>query len=134
MWGKGSEEFANMVVESYMDRYATEARLGRQPTNEDIARIHNGGPNGFMRNSTLSYWEKVRRAYDDISRNKSDMTSCNFMCNNNECCGSTGCNCLDSSGMIMPCNSSSSSTAGKETFEYFCLIPLVCYFSFADSL
>ena len=41
------------VMGSYMGRYATPERLGRQPTDEDIARIHNGGPNGYRLDSTL---------------------------------------------------------------------------------
>ena len=48
-------------MQSYMNRYATEARLGRKPTNEDIARIHNGGPNGYKKESTLKYWKKVEK-------------------------------------------------------------------------
>ena len=43
-----------------MNRYATAARLGHSPTDEDIARIHNGGPNGYRRSSTVGYWNKVR--------------------------------------------------------------------------
>ncbi|XP_078575073.1 lysozyme 1-like [Branchiostoma floridae x Branchiostoma japonicum] len=48
------------AVRGYMDRYATRARLGRQPTCQDYARIHNGGPNGYMYDSTLSYWRRVQ--------------------------------------------------------------------------
>ena len=43
-----------------MDRYATERRLGHPATDEDIARIHNGGPNGYKHDSTLGYWEEVK--------------------------------------------------------------------------
>ena len=39
--------YADKVVRCYMDRYATKKRLGRPVTQEDIARIHNGGPNGW---------------------------------------------------------------------------------------
>jgi hypothetical protein len=46
---------------AYMDRYATEERLGRKPTMEDIARIHNGGPNGWKKKSTEAYWAKVEK-------------------------------------------------------------------------
>jgi len=55
-------EFAEQVIRSYMDRYATEKRLGRTPTAEDIARIHNGGPNGYKNDKTKAYWEKVKAA------------------------------------------------------------------------
>ncbi len=60
--GAGSEAYSEKVIESYMGGYATERRLGRQPTDEDIARIHNGGPNGYKYDSTLGYWEKVKDA------------------------------------------------------------------------
>ena len=60
--GSGSIKYSKRVIRSYMRRYATCKRLGRKPTYEDIARIHNGGPNGFKRNSTKPYWDKVRKA------------------------------------------------------------------------
>ena len=43
----------------YMSVYATKGRLNREPTAQDIARIHNGGPNGWKKPSTLKYWKKV---------------------------------------------------------------------------
>lgn len=48
------------IFRAYMARYATEERLGRPVTFEDIARIHNGGPNGYKKKSTLHYWNKVK--------------------------------------------------------------------------
>jgi len=48
------------ITLAYMDRYATKERLGREPTAQDIARIHNGGPNGWRKKSTLPYWEKIK--------------------------------------------------------------------------
>ena len=54
-------DYADRVVRAYMARYATERRLGRPVTMEDIARIHNGGPNGYKKNATLKYWEKVKK-------------------------------------------------------------------------
>ena len=45
-----------------MCRYATKERLGHDATNEDIARIHNGGPNGWRSSSTEGYWRKVSAA------------------------------------------------------------------------
>jgi len=48
------------IFRAYMDRYATEERLGRPVTWEDIARIHNGGPNGYKKKSTIKYWNKVK--------------------------------------------------------------------------
>tara|TARA_Y100001963_G_C6766463_1_gene442555 strand:+ start:703 stop:1047 length:345 start_codon:yes stop_codon:yes gene_type:complete len=53
-------DYADRIVRAYMDRYATEKRLGRPVTMEDIARIHNGGPNGYKKKSTLGYWSKVK--------------------------------------------------------------------------
>ena len=44
-----------------MERYATKIRLGHDPTDEDIARIHNGGPNGYKNPNTVQYWEKVKK-------------------------------------------------------------------------
>ncbi len=47
------------IFAAYMERYATPERLGRKVTAEDIARIHNGGPNGWKKESTEKYWYKV---------------------------------------------------------------------------
>ena len=58
--GPGSYAYSERVIQAYMDRYATVARLGHTATDKDIARIHNGGPNGFRRSSTLKYWKKVQ--------------------------------------------------------------------------
>jgi|ETNvirenome_6_30_1030629.scaffolds.fasta_scaffold03167_2 hypothetical protein len=52
---------AIQMFEAYMQRYATTQRLGRDVTAEDIARIHNGGPNGYKRSSTDAYWAKVKQ-------------------------------------------------------------------------
>ncbi len=46
-------------VRAYMTRYAKRCTGGREPTCEDYARIHNGGPNGCKRSSTDGYWAKV---------------------------------------------------------------------------
>ena len=56
--------YASRVVLRYMDRYATEKRIGRSVTAEDIARIHNGGPNGYKKNATIKYWNKVKEYYN----------------------------------------------------------------------
>ncbi len=48
------------IFTKYMERWATRKRLGRTPTYEDMARIHNGGPNGHRQKSTIEYWEAVR--------------------------------------------------------------------------
>jgi hypothetical protein len=51
------------IFRAYMDRYATDDRLGRHVTWEDIARIHNGGPNGYKKESTKLYWNKIKEKY-----------------------------------------------------------------------
>ena len=48
------------IVTDYMACYATKERLGREPTLEDMARIHNGGPTGWKKECTKVYWEKVK--------------------------------------------------------------------------
>jgi hypothetical protein len=58
-------KYAEKIVNAYMDRYAIPRRLGHEPTFEDIARIHNGGPNGHKKKVTIPYWEKVQKALDN---------------------------------------------------------------------
>ena len=57
--------FSKRVVRGYMARYATKRRLGRNPTPVDIARIHNGGPNGYKKKATLGYAKKFMEFYND---------------------------------------------------------------------
>ena len=45
----------------YIGHYAVERRIGRSVTNQDIARIWNGGPNGWRKKSTLGYWYIVKQ-------------------------------------------------------------------------
>lgn len=47
------------VCRIYLTHWATEARLGHAPTDEDRARIWNGGPNGYAKESTKTYGTKV---------------------------------------------------------------------------
>lgn len=55
---------AAAVVRAYLLRYgaAFERRVGREATDEDLARIHNGGPRGAERDATLGYAERFREA------------------------------------------------------------------------
>lgn len=53
--------YSKRVFARYMARYATERRLGRPVTDEDRARIWNGGPNGYRKEATKVYWSKVRK-------------------------------------------------------------------------
>ena len=50
------------VATLYLGTYATRERLGRPVTDEDRARIWNGGPSGWRKAATLGYAERVRRA------------------------------------------------------------------------
>ena len=53
-------EYAEKCIHAYWDRYATEKRLGRPVTDEDRARMHNGGPNGHKKTATIKYWNKIK--------------------------------------------------------------------------
>ena len=55
------------LFHKYLAIYAVERRLGRVPTREDKARIWNGGPNGYRKDATVGYWQKVRRALEEGS-------------------------------------------------------------------
>lgn len=50
-------EKAAQVVRAYLGKWGAkfEERHGRPPTDEELARIHNGGPRGAERQSTLNY-------------------------------------------------------------------------------
>jgi len=47
-----------LYLEYYGDLY--EKRTGRTPTDEIYARIWNGGPNGWHKDCTRPYWDRVR--------------------------------------------------------------------------
>ena len=53
--------YADLIIRAYMQRYAVRRRVGRPVTQQDIARIHNGGPNGYKKSSTNKYWDKVKK-------------------------------------------------------------------------
>ena len=53
-------DYSIEVFRRYMKRYATVKRLGHVASQEDMARIWNGGPNGYKKKSTVKYWWKVR--------------------------------------------------------------------------
>ena len=52
---------SEQIMIAYLHRYANENRLGRRPTIEDFARIWNGGPNGYKKQATVKYWNKVKK-------------------------------------------------------------------------
>jgi len=51
---------AEEIMRLYLGHYVCERRLGRKPTWEDAARVHNGGPNGFKKACTMKYLRKFR--------------------------------------------------------------------------
>ena len=51
---------AQVVLRIYVGHYCTEARLGRRVTDQDVARVWHGGPDGWRRRATLAYWKRVR--------------------------------------------------------------------------
>ena len=59
-----NKEYAERVILTYWNRYATEERLDRPVTDEDRARIHNKGPNGYKKDSSIPYWNKVKELLD----------------------------------------------------------------------
>jgi len=50
-----NKAYAEKIMMSYWHRYGSKA-----PSAEELSRIHNGGPAGYKRNSTLGYWNKTR--------------------------------------------------------------------------
>jgi len=49
------EAYARRVVLAYLSRYC------KSWSDEAVARIHNGGPSGHTRKSTVKYWRKVEK-------------------------------------------------------------------------
>lgn len=49
-------DYARRVVIAYLTRYAP-----KNATMEDLARIHNGGPQGYKNSKTIKYWNKVKK-------------------------------------------------------------------------
>ena len=52
--------YSRRVATAYLKRYAP--RAWRSSDCQVLARIHNGGPRGHRKKSTVTYWVKVRRA------------------------------------------------------------------------
>lgn len=55
----GKRELSIQICRWYINHYANEKRLGHVPTDQDKARIWNGGPDGYDKESTLGYWREV---------------------------------------------------------------------------
>ena len=62
----GSEELARACIECYWDYYgkAYTRKTGRAPSAEVLVRIHNGGPDGWQKRSTVKYWRRVQEVLD----------------------------------------------------------------------
>ena len=54
--------FSCVVVKNYLQRYVPNAL--RACDWETCARVHNGGPKGANKKSTLPYWKKVKKKLD----------------------------------------------------------------------
>ena len=51
-------KYSESVVRAYLARYAPK---GKTVTLEMLARIHNGGPRGYLKPATLKYWLKIQK-------------------------------------------------------------------------
>ena len=56
---KKSREMTRIYLEHYGKRY--ERITKKEATSEIYARIHNGGLNGWKKDSTIKYWKKVKK-------------------------------------------------------------------------
>lgn len=56
---------AQKCILAYWKHYAMEyeRETGRKATAETLARMHNGGPDGWRKTATRRYWKRVSRAY-----------------------------------------------------------------------
>jgi len=50
------------MAEIYLNHYGARYKrlTGKEPTLEVLARMWNGGPDGYKKQSTVIYWEKVK--------------------------------------------------------------------------
>ena len=53
-----NEAYARQIVIAYLSRYC------KSWSDENCARIHNGGPSGGKRKATVKYWQKVQKHLD----------------------------------------------------------------------
>lgn len=51
-------KYSESVVRAYLARYAPKGKI---VTLEMLARIHNGGPRGYLKPATLKYWTKIQK-------------------------------------------------------------------------
>jgi len=67
MWiDRFSRVRSKCMMVTYWQHYGERYRriTGKEPTAEVLARIHNGGPDGWRKPSTLIFWKKVKAAMD----------------------------------------------------------------------
>jgi hypothetical protein len=57
----GNWKLSEKICRWYLTTYGSKKSLGHDPTLEDLARIWNGGPKGWKKNSTKGYWRKVAK-------------------------------------------------------------------------
>ena len=50
---------ARAIASIYLNYYGR--RIGHAPTDQDYARIWNGGPSGHKKTATLGYWAKIKK-------------------------------------------------------------------------
>lgn len=62
----GNYEYSTTIVYAYWDRYGK--RVGYDF--ESLARIHNGGPTGYKKESTVDYWKKVKTEWLKIKNER----------------------------------------------------------------
>lgn len=61
-----SVQMSRWVCRAYINFWATRKRLKREPTDQDRARIWNGGPDGWRELETVVYWKKVQTAMQKL--------------------------------------------------------------------
>jgi len=60
-------ERSKKICRVYLEHYATEKRIGRKPTLEDMARIWNAGPKGWKYEITKEYAQNVLRVMQQLN-------------------------------------------------------------------
>jgi len=59
-----NKKLAEEIVVKYLQHYGKryERITGQSASREVLARIHNGGPDGWKKSSTIKYWKKIKSA------------------------------------------------------------------------
>ena len=84
---KAASEFAMIDYWKFYAHAWARKNLHKPITYEVLARIHNGGPDGMNKNSTLAYWRKVRkrlmielaRSHLEVKYGLIDTTKCGIL-------------------------------------------------------